>query len=273
MNLNELYYTDLVKEKKPLYLDRLFIKNLVEDFIFNHFEYFLHFDLRNLERLDAFRLLLLCYNNVKGTEIESEFINLLEKYNIHYSHIIHNFIYFILNQNLRAQLGIKSASFPGLYDVKKENEFYILDTKLGKISLRKASQLFKGTHSSYIFEKDLCHKCYERTYEFLEENKDEFKAVVSYLPNFFVGGHCHCYLKNPEMVLDIASDCVMSLEDADKVLNGENLGEYTFSEVNQEYDKLKESLPQLNVNGEESSRLHILALNKHFMKMKNEGIL
>ena len=95
------------------------------------------------------------------------------------------------------------------------------------------------------------------------ENRD-YKAVLSYNENLFVGGYFHSYLEKDDIILDIASNALYtSREDKEKVLDGEVLAKLTYDEVMTEFMKLLEEIPDLDPDDD---KLQVLAL--HYGKKK-----
>ena len=85
---------------------------------------------------------------------------------------------------------------------------------------KKASDIFEKTPSKYIFDRPLTGFCYDRVYDFVEENMD-YEAVLSYLPTYFGFGHYHVYLQKDDIILDIASNgYYVSKQYSEKVLYG-----------------------------------------------------
>ena len=96
----------------------------------------------------------------------------------------------------------------------------ILETTVGTIRLGKASEYFKDTKSSYIFNKKLAGECFDRTLEFVREN-EEYDAIVSYVPNIFVGGHYHAYAKCGDTIVDPASNTIYFDSTGDLIEQGD----------------------------------------------------
>lgn len=91
----------------------------------------------------------------------------------------------------------------------------------------------------------------------MKENRD-YKAVLSYNSNLFVGGHFHAYLEKDEITLDIASNALYtSKEDKDKVLKGEILAKHTYDEVVAAFNELLEKAPDLD---KDDNKLQVLSL-------------
>ena len=135
---------------------------------------------------------------------------------------------------------------------------YILDTVLGDIEVFKASKLFSNSSSYHIFNKDLMGQCYERSYDFLKENRD-YKAVLAYMPNFFYGGNYHAYLEKDEQVLDIASNAFYSSKESiDKIFCGETIAKLTWKQVQQKFEQIKSTTPNIN------SRQKLLTLTLYY---------
>ena len=99
--------------------------------------------------------------------------------------------------------------------------------------------------------------CFARSLDFLYENRD-YKAVLSYNNNIFVGGYFHAYLEKDDITLDIAGNALYkSREDKDKVLKGEVLAKLTYDEALDEFAKVLEEIPDLD---SDDDKLQVLAL-------------
>mgnify|MGYP004454578201 CR=1 FL=1 len=182
---------------------------------------------------------------LKGTEFEKVFLDLLNSYNFNYSMSIHNAIYYLLATDREYVDTIDPLLWPGINDIKGDGSRYILSTILGTIEVYKASEILSGSKSHHIFEKDLMGQCYERTYEFLRENND-YRAVLSYMPNFFYGGHYHAYLEKDNEVLDIASNALYYSEQSiNKILCGEILAKLTYRQVKQKFNEIENTIPNI----------------------------
>lgn len=182
---------------------------------------------------------------LKGTEFEKVFLDLLNSYNFNYSMSIHNAIYYLLATDREYVNTIDPLLWPVINDIKGDGSRYILSTILGTIEVYKASEILSGSKSHHIFEKDLMGQCYERTYEFLRENND-YRAVLSYMPNFFYGGHYHAYLEKDNEVLDIASNALYYSEQSiNKILCGEILAKLTYRQVKQKFNEIENTIPNI----------------------------
>lgn len=211
--------------------------------------------------------LLRVYFEIKGTDKEKILEKLLEENNAHYSYTIHNAIYNLLvKKEEYDKRKVNPLLWPGINSITGKSNEYTLKTKLGKIKVSKASKIFENTSSSYIFNKELLGKCYYRCYDFLKENSDQYKAVLSYLPNFFHGGHFHTYLENDTHVLDIASNAYYEKEYANIVLSGEIIAKLTFEEVEKQYEELITTIPEIK----EYPKLGTLALYHDVKRVKQK---
>ena len=147
--------------------------------------------------------------------------------------------------------------WPGVKEIEKCNELYKLNTKNGLIKVSKASSIFKNHKSSYIFERNLRGKCFVRTLDFLKENND-YKAVLSYDDNLFVGGHYHAYLEKDNQTIDIASNALYdNIADKEKAFRGEIIKKLSFDEVIDSFNKVLEEVPMIDKNDD---KLQVLAL-------------
>lgn len=189
--------------------------------------------------------LLYEYFAVKGTDDEKILKELMEYYKFNYSMSIHNAIYYLLSNDKEVSKSIDPLSWPGILDIKVDGSKYILYTILGNIEVYKASEILKDSKSYYIFMKELMGQCYQRSYEFLKENGD-YRAILSYMPNFFYGGHYHAYLKNTDSILDIASNAIYyDSEFSDKILCGDIIAELSYKQVVNKFDTLRNVEPKL----------------------------
>lgn len=190
--------------------------------------------------------LLYEFFSIKGTETEEVFLDLLNSYNFNYSMSIHNAIYYLLATEREYVDTVDPLLWPGINDIKKDKSRYILNTTLGTIEVYKASEILSDSESYHVFKKNLMGQCYERTYDFLRENND-YRAVLSYMPNFFYGGHYHAYLEKDNAVLDIASNALYySKQSINKILCGEIIAKLTYKQVQQKFNAIKNTTPNIN---------------------------
>ena len=134
---------------------------------------------------------------------EDEIALYLKKQNYNKQALLNEYIYDYLSVNPLVNI----EDVPIVNKVTTNNNITILDTAIGKIKLGKASEYFKNTKLSYIFDKKLHEECFDRTLEFVSENED-YDAVVSYVPNIFKGGHYHAYAKCDDTIVDSASNAI-----------------------------------------------------------------
>lgn len=202
------------------------------------------------------------YFLIKGTKNEKEFNEILNSYNFNYSMSIHNAIYYLLATEREYVDNINPLLWPGVKEINKCDSKYILNTVLGKIEVYKASEFFANSSYYHIFNKKLMGECYERTYDFLRENKD-YQAVLSYMPDFFEGGNYHAYLKKDGQVLDIASNAIYFSKDSiDKIFCGETIAELSWKQVQKKFNVIKNTTPMI------SSKQKLLTLTLYY-DMKN----
>lgn len=144
------------------------------------------------------------YNYVELSKYQKDDINLaLKQKNCNYHALLNECIYEVLGTNPL----IKLEDVPFINKVTNNSNKMILETTVGTIRIGKASEYFKDTKSPYIFNKKLAGECFDRTLEFVREN-EEYDAVVSYVPNIFVGGHYHAYAKCGDTIVDSASNAI-----------------------------------------------------------------
>ena len=144
------------------------------------------------------------YNYVELSKYQKDDIKLvLKQKNCNQQALLNECIYEALSSNPL----IKLEDVPLINKVTNDKDKMILETTVGTIRLGKASEYFKDTKSSYIFNKQLSGECFDRTLEFVREN-EEYDAIVSYVPNIFVGGHYHAYAKCGDTIVDPASNTI-----------------------------------------------------------------
>lgn len=144
------------------------------------------------------------YNYVELSKYQKDEVSLLLKQkNCNQQALLDECIYEALSSN--PLINIKDV--PLINKATNDKDKMILETTVGTIRLGKASEYFKDTQSSYIFNKKLTGECFDRTLEFVKEN-EEYDAIVSYVPNIFVGGHYHAYAKCNDTIVDSASNAI-----------------------------------------------------------------
>ena len=144
------------------------------------------------------------YNYVELSKYQKDDIKLvLKQKNCKQQAILNECIYEALSSNPL----INIEDVPLINKATNDKDKMILETTVGTIRLGKASEYFKDTKSSYIFNKKLTGECFDRTLEFVKEN-EEYDAIVSYVPNIFVGGHYHAYAKYNDTIVDPASNAI-----------------------------------------------------------------
>lgn len=189
---------------------------------------------------------LMDYFDLKETNKENILENIMVKYGFQYSDTIHNAIYYLNGKKEELQeVNIDPILWPGVNSIEKDNDFHIINTIIGTIKVKKASLLFTSYQNSLIFKKELMGNCFARTYDFIRENSD-YKAVLSYMPNYFYGGHYHAYLENDQSILDIASNSFfLKKEDAKHLLNGRIIKQLTYEELEDSYEQIITELPEI----------------------------
>lgn len=208
------------------------------------------------------------YFLLKNTSDGELLERIMRQYNFNYSMSIHNAIYYLLGQEWDLiNRNTNPSLWPGVSKILVNGSNYQLDTSLGKVNVSKASNIFKKTRCSYIFNRELMMHCYSRSYEFAKANRDKCKVVLSYMPNFFRGGHYHAYLENNSSILDIAANSFyLNKEDAKKIINGDIICKISYDEIEERFKDIKREIPDLN--NFKSSKLHTLALYYDYKNMK-----
>ena len=213
--------------------------------------------------------LLYNYFLVKNTEKGKLLESIMNKYGFNYSMSIHNAIYYLLgNRYDLFPLNIEPLLWPGVNHVSIQSNKYVLDTALGTIKVSKASEVLKDKSCSYIFDKPLMGRCFERSYDVIKGNKNQYKVVLSYMPNFFAGGHYHAYLESDDSsILDVAANSYYDNDsNSDFVLNGRIIKKLNFYEIERLYNNLYKRMPELK----NRSKTKLLTLSLYY-DYKNNG--
>ncbi len=262
MKYNDFCQQMELRERKPRRKDNLIAEEVISEYLKRTCKVELSDQGEN-----SIEDLLYEYFSIKESVDEKVFLEVLDFYHFNYSMSIHNAIYYLLATKRDHIDGINPLLWPGVYDIKKDKSRYILDTTLGTVEVYQASDIFSNSKSFHIFKKDLTGQCYERSYDFLCENHD-YQAVLSYMPNFFYGGHYHAYLEKGDEVLDIASNALYdSKESIDKILYGEVIAKLTYKEVQQKFNTLKNTIPNVSPK----NKLLTLALYYDRANIKRSG--
>lgn len=253
MNFRDLQRQYNIKETKTTEKDNEFAKKVLIEYMKNH-------KLPQTITGNYIEDLLYIYFLLKSNGDVKSLENIMEKYQFNYSMSIHNAIYYLLGQ----EVDLMGETFdpllwPGIEKIESIGETYTLKTSLGEIKVSKASELLKNTKSKYIFNKPLMGLCHERSYEFLRENQDNYYAVLSYMPNFFQGGHYHSYIESNDSIIDIAANSYYQLkEDSNIVLNGKIINKLGYKEIERKHKQLEQTIKELK--DKEDSKLLTLAL-------------
>lgn len=250
-------YNELVKffreyEDRYRDLDESIARKAVMDYLSGYGNFSILFE----EPSTNIEALYKLYFRLRKFHSEKSFEKILKGYNFKYDNSIHEAIYNLLirEEDLGTYCKLDPSLFPGIRRIKREIDSgchkYTLDTKKGKIEVYQATEVFCDSKSSHIFKKDLIGSCYDRSLDFIKENRD-FNVVISYLRNHFVKGHFHAYLERDEEILDIASNAYyISHEFSDRVLNGSKLFKFGYEEIEEFHEKGKETtieVPELSL--------------------------
>lgn len=259
MKYKDFYEQEELRERKPEQKNNLIAEGFISKFLEMTYRNELLYQTGN-----PIEDLLYEFFSLKGTEFEKVFLDLLNSYNFNYSMSIHNAIYYLLATDREYDNAINPLLWPGINDIKSDESKYILNTILGTIEVYKASEILSRSKSYHIFEKDLMGQCYDRTYDFLRENND-YRAVLSYMPNFFYGGHYHAYLEKDNEVLDIASNALYYSEQSiNKILCGKILAKLTYKQVKQKFNTIKNTVPSIG------SKNKLLTLALYYDRKNNQ---
>ena len=176
--------------------------------------------------------LLKLYFNLKGTKKGEVLEKIMIENGFNISPSIHNAIYHLLgNEADYVGTRIEPTKFVGVDHINSNGTHHVLHTRIGKIEVYNATEVFKNDISKDIFKLQLPRLCYARAYDFVKVHP-ETKAVIMKMPNFFYDGHYHVYVEREDDVIDIAANAYYSsLEEASKVLNGEVIGKFTYEEI------------------------------------------
>lgn len=253
----DIFTTERKRENEPLTLDSIESMKLLR-------EYRSIFGPDSLKNLNS---IVALYNSLTDSFKKEVLERLLDKYNYNYSYSLHNSSFLATMRDCdKPKYLTKSLYYPGIEQIVSQDNQVFIESKIGNVTITKADSIFKGTKSEQIFTKELIGKCYARTYDFLKLNRKHYKAVVSYLPNAFVGGHYHAYLESKAHILDIAGNAVFSHEDAKVIIQGETLLRLSLEELEKKYIALRREIPSLAKDTD--LKLHILALEHDFKNAK-----
>ena len=250
MTLYDLIEQYHYKEEEAYRANDLIAKQATYEFLNENIQMNRYYDFSSY-----YQALLKLYFRLKKEHMHNDLDDIFKCFNANFSTTIHNCIYSLLNIGDDLEY-VDPYLWPGIVNITMQGDTYILDTYKGKVYVKKASDMFSKSNSSHIFEEQLVHMCYDRTYDFLRENND-YNAVLAYNNNFFFGGHYHAYLQKKSEILDIASNAYYTLSDSsDIVLSGTIIKTLSFDEVEKEYEKVKKTMPEI----EEMSKLQVLTL-------------
>jgi len=174
--------------------------------------------------------ILLNYISLRKKSKEKEMELILNKYNFNYITSIKLAINILLN-DFSSNTKKKVKYLPGIIDINKVNDLYIVETTLGEVYVKRAEKII----NSDVFNKELRGMCYERTLDFLYEDTT-YKAVMGYCPNYFNIGHFHAYLKKDNIILDIANNALYFKYP--KNFFDKTIAMFSLEEIKKEYEML-----------------------------------
>lgn len=250
-------YNELVKffrhyEDKYLDMDENTARKVVMDYLYGYGNLSLVFEepRTNIEEL------YFMYFRLRNFHSEKSLEKIMQGYGYTYDNAIHEAIYNLLirEEDISAYCKLDPGLFPGIKRISRKIDGgchkYTLDTKKGRVEVYQATEVFCDSKSSHIFKKDLIGNCYDRSLDFIKENKD-FNVIISYLRNHFVKGHFHAYLERDEEILDIAGNAYyIAHEFSDRVLNGIKLLKLSYEEIEEFHEKVKDTkieVPELSL--------------------------
>lgn len=175
------------------------------------------------------------YAYIRGSRDEGLFLSILNKYHFNYSYSVLNSIGSLLGKDMDDN----PLEWPGIINYDNDGAKYILHTLIGDIEVFKASELFKNTSCSYIFDKELTHQCFYRTYDFVKENND-YDLVSSLISNSFRGGFYHAYARKGDILVDPAINAIYFNRDTiSKLYKGMIIDRMSYSIVKEKFDGIK----------------------------------
>lgn len=245
-------------EKKQCQKD---IEYVIADRILNDFfEICGRDNVKHVDTGNSIMNLFQTYFALKGTFEGRLLENFMKQHNFSYVNSVHNSIYYLLGRSEELQsINTNPLLWPGVNGISISGIDYKLDTNLGIINVKKASELFKKTTSKYIFDKQLMKRCYDRSYDFIRQNRYNYRVILSAMPNFFNGNHYHAYLESDDGILDIAANSFYgSKDDADKILCGDILTKLNYWDIESDYEALEKEIPNLREHYD--SKLYTLSL-------------
>lgn len=208
----------------------------------------------------ALKYLMNYYLQVRTTDLVNDLIALFSKYHINYSTTIVNGIYYLLDKTSRIDIGVDYSFWPGINEINKVNNEFILETKIGTIKVAQASQILRD--SEFILSDKLAGHCFARTFEFVRFNP-EYKAVIVNTPYIFRDSYYHAYAANGKDVFDLAANAYFNdPESIEKLYKGEVIVEYSYPEIMRETRKLQRIVPNIN----NTTKLYNLAMYNDMKK-------
>lgn len=262
MTYEDLKRQCVMREEIPLYEGTQILRNIITEYMVTSFEPLPYYNGNDYYSMLFYNYYLL-YDTPAGKYLQS----IMEKYNFNYSNSIHNALYNLLGkQEDLKNRGFNPLWWPGINSIEVKNSCYQVDSIHGTIRVYKASEVFANTSFAPIFEKALVHNCYSRTEDYAKLDKD-CEVVLSYLPNFFYGGHYHAYVKKEDRVLDIAANAYYPFkEDSEIVFRGDILYQGTYEGLEDTYYSLEKEIPILK--DDQGDKLHVLSLYYDYEKTK-----
>lgn len=191
---------------------------------------------------DTFGILLDKYVDKFESEKHGQIEELLQRYGFNFNLAIRSAIYTLLGKlSERSANEIKAECHPGVLDIEKNKNIYSIHTKLGTIHVSEASKIFTQKQVSFIFERQLIGRCYIRTFEFLKQMPNDYRAVILSSPHYFDGKLYHAYAEGKNHIVDMAANAFYpTKEDATIPLAGDIIAKLSYEEILEEFDKIPE---------------------------------
>lgn len=161
--------------------------------------------------------------------------NLWDSFFVNYNNLVNLGLYDDIRLFLKQQ---KANEMAFIYEyLHYRNNYSELKNKniielRGKIlKFHDAHEYLKNTNLAPIFSQKLVGECFDRTLDIVSI-LDESQAVVSYLPNLFVGGFYHGYVRCPDgTLIDPSCNLVIEDEETKELLNGSEIISMTKEEI------------------------------------------
>lgn len=172
------------------------------------------------------------YSAIKNSENKKLYEDILDRYGFNYKASIQNALYKLYNRNF-------VEMWPGIKECRNENNLYKIRTSVGDIVVNRASDMFKNTKLSHIFDKQLAGECFARSYDFIKEYND-CNVILVELPYILNGTYYHALIECEDYFLDIAANYCYDKQYSNILNNGRIIKKLNYHELKCELQKIQD---------------------------------